>query len=368
MSFPRRETAAFLGLLTVILLNTLGPDLLADLSSPWKLTLLFLWLFPLILWCAVSVVRHADCLAHLLGEPYGTLILTLAAVIMEVALITSAMLTGAADPLLARDTMFAVLMIVLNGLIGLSLVIGAIRNGEQEFNISGASAYLSVIATLSVLTLVLPAFTISTADHTYTPHQMLFFSTAALLLYGVFLMVQTHRHRGFFQEPAHRGSSGHAPQTRTAQARTVPHHALMLVLSLLPVVLLAEMLSAVIESGARQLRLPSAFGGVLIAMLVLTAEGISAIAAARADRLQRAVNISLGSALSTIGLTVPAVMLIAVTTGQQVILGLAQEFIALLVLTLFVSLLTFGTGRTNVLLGAVHLILFAAYVGLLFEP
>jgi len=361
--FLRREAAALLGLLTVLLLNTAGAGFLADLSRPWKLALLFLWLFPLMLWCAVAVVRHADCLAHRLGEPYGTLILTLSAVTMEVALIASAMLTGDADPLLARDTMLAVLMIVLNGLIGLSLVIGAVRHGEQEFNISGASAYLSVIATLSVLTLVLPAFTISTRVDTYTPHQMIFFSVAALLLYGVFLMVQTRRHRGFFQEPPHRGNSGHVPQTRS-----VAHHAVMLLMTLLPVVLLAETLSVVIEDGAKLLRLPMAFGGVLIAMLVLTAEGISAIAAARADRLQRSVNISLGSALSTIGLTVPAVMLIGVVTGQPVVLGLAPEFMALLVLTLFVSLLTFGTGRTNVLLGAVHLILFAAYVTLLFEP
>lgn len=361
--FPRREAAALLGLLTVVLLHTAGAGFLADLSSAWKLAVLFLWLFPLMLWCAVGVVRHADCLAHLLGEPYGTLILTLSAVTMEVALIASAMLTGDADPLLARDTMLAVLMIVLNGLIGLSLVIGAVRHGEQEFNISGASAYLSVIATLSVLTLMLPAFTTSTEEGTYTPHQALFFSISALALYGVFLMVQTHRHRGFFQEPAHRGSSGHTPQTRS-----VAHHAMMLLMTLLPVVLLAETLSIVIEDGARRLHLPVAFGGVLIAMLVLTAEGISAIAAARIDRLQRSVNISLGSALSTIGLTVPAVMLISVVTGQQVVLGLAPEFMALLILTLFVNLLTFGTGRTNVLLGAVHLILFGAYVTLLFEP
>lgn len=361
--FLRREAAGLLGLLSVVLLNTAGKGLLAGLPSPWDVAALFLWLFPLMLWCAVSVVRHADCLAHLLGEPYGTLILTLSAVTMEVALIASAMLTGAADPLLARDTMLAVLMIVLNGLIGLSLVIGAVRHGEQEFNISGASAYLSVIATLSVLTLVLPAFTVSTRLDTYTPHQMLFFSIAALLLYGVFLAVQTHRHRGFFQEPAHRGSSGHAPVTQS-----IAHHALMLVLTLLPVVLLAETLSVLIEDGTKLLHLPAAFGGVLIAMLVLTAEGLSAIAAARADRLQRSVNISLGSALSTIGLTVPAVMLISVVTGQPVTLGLAPEFMALLVLTLFVSLLTFGTGRTNVLLGAVHLILFGSYVTLLFEP
>ena len=358
-----RDAAAIPGLLTVGVLSGFGTGFLDALPEPWRLTVLFVWLFPLMMWCAVSVVRHADCLAHLLGEPYGTLILTLSAVTMEVALIASAMLTGDADPRLARDTMFAVLMIVLNGLIGLSLVIGAIRHGEQEFNISGASAYLSVIATLSVLTLVLPAFTTSTRMGTYTPHQMVFFSVATLALYGVFLMVQAHRHRGFFQEPTHRGSAAPGPVTRSA-----PHHAMMLAVSLLPVLLLAETLSTVIEGGAKALRLPTAVGGVLIAMLVLTAEGISAIAAARTDRLQRSVNISLGSALSTIGLTVPAVMLISVATGQQVVLGLAPEFIVLLVLTLFVNLLTFGTGRTNVLLGAVHLILFGAYVTLLFEP
>ncbi|WP_421989410.1 calcium:proton antiporter [Roseococcus sp.] len=360
--FPQREAAALLGLTSAAVVHVFG-----DGTHP---TLLFLWLFPLLLWCAITVVRHADALADLLGEPYGTLLLTLSAVAMEVALIAAAMLTGAEDPLVARDTMFAVLMIVLNGLVGLCLVIGAIRHGEQEFNLSGASAYLSVIATLSVLTLVLPDFTTSRPNHGFTPAQAIFFSAVSLLLYGVFLQVQTSRHRAFFQEP------GQEPrrqppeeETHGHHARgTVRYHAFWLVLSLAPVLLLANNLSLAIERGARALHLPQAIGGLLIAILVLAAEGISAVAAARANRLQRAVNIALGSALSTIGLTIPAVMVICLITGQAVVLGLAQDFRSLLLLTLFVSLLTFGTGRTNVLVGAVHLVLFAAYLALIFMP
>lgn len=356
--FPQRETAALLGLASAFVVHAFG-----DGSHP---ALLFAWLFPLLLWCAITVVRHADALARLLGEPYGTLILTLSAVAMEVALIASAMLTGAEDPLVARDTMFAVLMIVLNGLVGLCLVIGAIRFGEQEFNLSGASAYLSVIATLSVLTLVLPDFTTSRPNHGFTAGQAIFFSAVSILLYGVFLQVQTSRHRAFFQEPQH-GSPEEETHGHRASG-SVRFHTLWLVLSLAPVLLLADKLSLAIEHGARALHVPAAVGGLLIAILVLAAEGISAVSAARADRLQRAVNISLGSALSTIGLTIPAVMVICLITGQAVVLGLDQEFRSLLLLTLFVSLLTFGTGRTNVLVGAVHLVLFAAYLALIFMP
>ncbi|WP_424814376.1 calcium:proton antiporter [Roseococcus sp. YIM B11640] len=356
--FPQREAAALLGLASVAVAPLLGNG-----TPPG---LLFLWLFPLLLWCAITVVRHADALADLLGEPYGTLILTLSAVIMEVALIAGAMLTGEEDPQVARDTMFAVLMIVLNGLVGLCLVIGAIRHGEQEFNLSGASAYLSVIATLSVLTLVLPDFTTSRPTHGFTMGQALFFSAVSLLLYGVFLQVQTSRHRTFFQEPAHRPPE---EETHGHQASgSVRHHAVWLVLSLLPVLLLADDLSLAIERGALALALPPAVGGLLIAVLVLAAEGISAVAAARANRLQRAMNIALGSALSTIGLTIPAVMLVCLITGQAVVLGLSQEARSLLLLTLFVSLLTFGTGRTNILVGAVHLVLFVTYLALIFMP
>ena len=362
-AFPRREGACLLGWASTAVFYTIGAPWLADTAGPLVMLAAFLWLFAVLLWCAAAVVRHADGLAHLLGEPYGTLILTIAVVVMEVSLIAAVMVSGKNDVTLARDMMFAVLMIVLNGLIGFTLVLGALRHGQQEYNIAGASSYLTVTATLSVLSLVLPVYTVSTSNPTFTAHQAIFFAAATLLLYGVFLAVQTVRHRAFFVEPEQPGLPAEDHATGT-----IGFHATMLALSLAPVVFLAEKLALLIEHGIAVTGAPHALGGVLIAMLVLSAEAASAIKAALRDRLQRAVNICLGSALSTIGLTVPAVLLIGVLTGKVVQLGLEPVNIVLLVLTLFVSQLTFGSGRTNVLLGSVHLILFAAFVALMFEP
>ena len=366
-SFIRREAAAILGLATTALFYSAGAGWVQDEAGDLVNLLAFVWLFAVLLLCAGGVVRHADGLAHLLGEPYGTLILTLAVVAMEVSLIAAVMVGGTGDVTMARDMMFAVLMIVLNGLIGFSLVLGALRHGQQEYNLEGASGYLTVLATLSVLALVLPDYTVSTAAPTFTVAQAIFFAAATLLLYGVFLAVQTHRHRAFFVEPAQLLApleSGHEEH----EGGSLAYHAALLVLTLLPVVLLAEKLAHLIEHGIAITGAPHALGGALVAMLVLSAEAVSAVRAAIRDRLQRAVNICLGSALSTIGLTVPAVLLIGVFTGQHVQLGLDPVNIVLLAVTLFVSLLTFGSGRTNVLLGTVHLILFAAYLALMFEP
>jgi Ca2+:H+ antiporter len=366
----RREAASFVGLATTAVLYTVGAHWLDGLASYTLMIGAFAWLFVVLLWCAASVVRHAEGLAHLLGEPYGTLILTLAVVAMEVALIAAITVGGHSDITLARDMMFAVLMIVLNGLIGFTLVLGALRHGQQEYNIDGAAAYLAVLAPLSVLTLVLPVFTLSTALASFSLPQAIFFSVTTLLLYGVFLAVQTMRHRAFFVEPRqlNLGVEEADDEVHEEAPGSIGEHAFWLVMALAPVVLLAEKLAVLVDNGLALTGLPTALGGVLIALLVLSAEAASAVRAALHDKLQRSVNICLGSALSTIGLTVPAVLIISIFTGQAVQLGLNQVNMVLLFLTLFVSLLTFGTGRTNVLLGTVHLILFAAFLALMFEP
>jgi Ca2+:H+ antiporter len=357
---------------TVIVFSLFGASLLADFDSASKSIALFIWLFAVIAWCAFGVVEHAEHLAELLGEPLGTLILTLSIIIIEVALISAVMLTANAAPTLGRDTMFALLMIILNGVVGLALLLGGIRHHEQEYNLQGAAAFLALIVPLSVITLVLPNFTRSTSDPSLTGVQAFFFALFTILLYGVFLGVQTVRHRSFFDLPQSAEvpvSTAHdAPDHTKPSLRAVGLHTLLLIITVLPIVLLAKQLAKLIDHGIAVLGAPPALGGVLIALIVFAPEGMSALRAALANHLQRAVNLCLGAALSTIGLTVPAVLGIALIADQPVILGLNPAELTLLAVTLAVSMLTFSVSRTTVLEGAVHLVLFFVYIVLIFSP
>ncbi|MEQ8653888.1 MAG: hypothetical protein RIC87_15600 [Kiloniellales bacterium] len=348
-----------------------GDAWLKDLSDPLLAGGLFVWLFGVMLWAAFSVVRHADALAELVGEPYGTLILTLAVTGIEASLIASIMLTGASAPTMARDTMFAVLMIVLAGLVGLALILGGLRHREQDYNLQGARAFLTVLLPLGVCALILPRFTVSTEGASFSPGQALFFATLTVLLYGVFLAIQTVRHRGFFQQPPPPEDSGlvvedvahgHGP------VRPLPYHAVMLLATLVPIVLLSKRLAGVLDYGIVQVGAPISLGGVIIALLVLAPESMAAIKAALANRLQRSVNLLLGCAVATIGLTIPAVLVIGLIFDQEVILGLDDSRIVLLSLTLVVCTLTFGGVRTSLLQGAVHFVLFLVFLMLVFSP
>lgn len=373
----RREAAAIAGWLSVVATLTVcagwfvpgaydpGAPSPADGFVP-PLAVPFLWLFAVMLWCAFSVVRHADALAELLGEPLGTLILTLSVVGIEVSVIAAVMLTGDAAPTLARDTMFAILMIVLNGLVGLALLTGGLRHHEQSFNLRGATAFLSVLTALAGITLMMPSFTRSTEAPTLTATQGAFFGAFTILLYAVFLGIQTGRHRGHFvHDEIDATAEG---EVHHAVSGPIGYHAVLLVLSLLPIVILSKKFAVVLELGLVRAGLPAALGGLVIAVLVLSSEGMSAIRSALANRLQRSVNLCLGSGLSTIGLTVPAVVVIGLLADQTVVLGLEPREILLLALTLFLSFLTFGAVRTTMLQGAVHLILFLVYVVLIFDP
>jgi Ca2+:H+ antiporter len=352
---------------TAVLFLIFGEDWLADLSNPLWLGLMFAWLFAAILWAAIRVVYHADCLAARLGEPYGTLILTLSVISIEVLMISALMLTGTNNPTLARDTMFAVVMIVMNGMVGLSLLLGAIRHREQSYNLQGANAYLGVIIPLAVLSMVLPNYTISTSEPTLTAFQALFLILISTALYGIFLVIQTRRHSGYFTL-ANEGGSGADQGHHGLVIRSLPFHFLFLVGYLTPVVLMAKKLAIPVDYSIDYLGAPAALGGFVVAALVLTPEALGAIEGALHNRLQRSVNIFLGSVLATIGLTVPAVLTISLALNKKVELGLQGADMILLLLTLAVSIVTFSSNRTNVLQGSVHLVLFLAYLMLIFAP
>jgi len=311
-----------------------------------------------------AAVHHAEIIAERIGEPYGTLLLTLAVTIIEVALIATIMLGDKPVPTLARDTVFAVVMIVCNGLVGLCIFIGGLRYREQDFQVSGANLYLSVLFVVATITLIMPNYTLTTPGPVYSAAQLGFVSVVTLLLYGVFLYTQTIRHRDYFiSEAAGAADEG----TQMSNGMLALSIALLLV-SLLAVVLLAKKFSLVVDVVTAMIGAPPAFAGVLVALLILLPEGVAAIGAARKNDLQKSINLALGSSLATIGLTVPAVAVAAYALDKQLVLGLNAPEMVLLVLTFVISMLTFGTGRTNILFGLVHMVVFAIFVFLVFVP
>ena len=364
---PLYRQEAALGVLagTAAVFAALGHQTLAEQAESWLGALMFTWLFAVIVAGAAAVVRHADCLAELLGEPYGTLILTLSVASIEIMTLGIVMTTGEPNPTLARDTMFAVVMIVLNGLVGVALLLGGLRYHEQEYNLQGVNAYLSVIVALAVFGLVVPNLTSTTPGPTFSRGQEGFLIVMCIGLYAVFLAIQTTRHRAFFVHPAQDGPATAAagPDHHGAPGvRSVPVHVVLLAACLALVIFLAEKLAVLLNHGIEVLGAPPAVGALAVAVLVLAPEGLGGIRAALANRMQRAANILLGSALATLALTIPAVTIIGLAQGSTVVLGLDRVEEAMLLLTLLVSMLTFASGRTNILQGAVHVMLFLAYL------
>jgi len=312
-----------------------------------------------------AAVYHAEVVAHRVGEPFGSLVLAVAVTIIEVALIVSMMVGGSGDTTaLARDTVFAAVIIVCNGIVGVCLLVGGLRHREQIFQLQGAQAALSVIISLTVLTMVLPNVTSSTKGPTFSAPQLSFVAIVSLILYGSFLFVQTVRHRDYFL-PKEDEAEAHAlpPPNRVAFASGA-----LLFISLALVVAMAKMLTPTIENAITRAGAPKSVVGIVIAGLVLLPEGLAAFRAARANRLQTSMNLALGSVLATIGLTIPTIAGVSLLFHQPLTLGLSGKEELLLALTLIVSILTVGTGRTTMLQGIVHLVIFATFVFLAAVP
>ncbi|MGQ0658350.1 MAG: calcium:proton antiporter [Chromatiales bacterium] len=367
LSVLRREWPLLVNFATTALFLHFGKSWLADLSDPPWFSFISLWLFTVMMMSAFAVVRHAESLGVRLGEPFGTLILTLAITGIEVMMIAAVMYTGPDNLALARDAMFAVVMIVLNGMVGLSLLLGGLRYHEQTYNLQGANAFLAVILPLAVLGLVLPSFTVSSPGPTFSPTQAIFLIVMSVVLYGVFLAIQTLRHRDYFVTPTSAAEGENAEMPANHEARSVAYHTAMLLAYVLPLVILSKQIAVPINHAIHALHAPPASGGFLVSVLILSPECLGAARAALANQLQRSVNILLGSVLASISLTIPAVLAIGFITGQKMVFGLDAVDTTLLLLTLGVSTLTFASARTNVLLGAVHLLLFFAYLMLIFE-
>jgi Ca2+:H+ antiporter len=311
-----------------------------------------------------AAVHHADVIAARIGEPFGTLLLTLAVTVIEVALIESMMLDEKTVTTLVRDTVFAVVMIVCNALVGICILAGGLRYHEQDIRVSGSNLYLSVLAVLATITLILPNYTLTTPGPVFSTGQLGFVSGVTILLYGVFLYTQTVRHREYFVGNS-TDESGHGPPVSN---RMLLVSVGLLLVSLLAVVLLAKKFSQVVEAGAAMIGAPPVFAGVVVAILILLPESVAAVEAARKDNLQKSINLALGSSLATIGLTVPALAVAAYLLDKQLVLGLSAQNMVLLTLTLILCMLTLSSGRTNILFGLVHLVVFAVFIFLVFVP
>lgn len=324
---------------------------------------LLAWLFGTMLLAAFAVVRHSESLAQIFGEPYGTLILTLAITVIEVLMISAVMLAGPPVSTLARDTMFAVVVIVFNGMAGLALLVGGLKYHEQTYNLQGASSFMAVIVPLAVLGLVLPNFTESAPGGTFSTLHESFLIVMSLALYAVFLAIQTLRHKHFFLH----GEEAEELAPPITDLRPAAYHGTLLILYILPIVLLSKKISVPIDYGVRVLGAPAALVGFLVAALILAPESLAAVRAALANQMQRAINLLLGSVLASISLTIPAVIAIGMLTDRTVVLGLEAVDVIMLLLTLGMGTLTYASGRTNVLLGAVHILMFCASVVLIFD-
>jgi Ca2+:H+ antiporter len=312
-----------------------------------------------------AAVHHAEVVAHRVGEPFGTLVLAVAVTIIEVALIVSVMAGSADKAGLARDTVFAAVMIVCNGIVGLCLLVGGLRHREQGFQLQGASAALVVLAALTTLTMILPNVTTTVQGPIFSTPQLIFVAIVSLILYGAFVFIQTIRHRDYFLSAKADGEDAHA---QLPSNRTTLISAGLLCAALVAVVGLAKALTPSVDGAIARLGMPASLSGIIIATLVLLPEGLAALRAAQANRLQTSLNLALGSSLATIGLTIPAVAAVSILFHTPLELGLGAKEAVLLALTLFLGAITLGTGRTTMLQGIVHLVVFAAFLFFAISP
>ncbi|WP_244629628.1 calcium:proton antiporter [Martelella limonii] len=339
-------------------------SLFHGMDNPLKLGFVLVWLFVVILAAAIGVVRHAEKISERLGEPFGTLVLTLSITGIEVMSITAVMLNGANNPALVRDTLMSVVMIIMGGMLGISLLLGALRHRELSFNLQGANAYLGVIIPLAAFSLLLPNVSLATEGPTLSTLQKVMVGTMAAGLYIIFLMMQMGRHRGYFAQPEEDDA---APEDHHKPIGSIWLHVALLFAYILPVVYLVEQLARPVDYIIETMGAPGMIGGVLMAIMVTTPEGIGGVRAALDKRLQSSVNIFLGSVLATIGLTVPIMLVVSSALGLDLQLGLAPLDAMMLVLMLAVSIVTFASGRTNLLQGAVHFLLFIAFLLLIYR-
>lgn len=366
--------------LIVILFLVFGQRLFGDALTGTIALGTFLLLLFTIIGAAFGVVKEADALAHKLGEPYGTLILTLSVVSIEVILIAAVLLGPGENPTIGKDSIFSVMMIIMNLVMGLCILLGGLKFGEQEYNAQGTLSYMAMIILLGGIGLLLPNFIQGEGDGAFTTTQAVVLSGLVIVLYGFFLLLQMKRYKHLYQQPK-AGSMGilftqrQALEEQPAMEEATPINTkeigvrtLILLGMILPIVLLSHNMAAVVDYGIKAANLPPLLGGVLIAIIVFTPESMTAIKAALNNEFQRAINLCHGAFVSTVGLTIPAVLLVGLITRKTVLFGMTATETLLFIITLLLSLMTFIGKRTTPIMGMMHLVLFVVFILLIFNP
>ncbi len=360
MSKLKKERSVIIALIAVIIATIFKQSIFYDNSVLFDI-ILFICVLFVIIYAAFAVVHHAEVLAHKFGEPYGTMILTFSAVTVEIIMITTMMLHGDNDPLLARDTVFSTLMILINGLVGLTMIMGGMKFGEQHFNLKGSSSFLSTIFVIAGIGLFIPG--VIAPD--LLPKYEIFLIVICLLLYGIFVRLQSKEHSYFFTytEKGEKIIQKNEPELEKASGL---YHGTMLVITIALISILAEYLSITLDNSIEVLGLPEGLAALVISLIIVSPESLTAIRAGMANNMQRAINISLGSALSTIMLTIPAVLLVGIIAHREVIWALTPVQLVMVILSLAIGLLSTNRGETNALQGFIHFILFLTFVFMIF--
>ena len=362
LKFFRKELSFLLALITMGALAAFGAHPMIKESLLME-AVLFLVVFTVIIYAALGVVHHAELLAYKFGEPYGTMILTLSAVTVEIIMIASMMTHGDSDPAIARDTIFSTLMILLNGLTGLIMLIGGLKYGEQKYNIKSTNSFFSMIFGIVGIGLFLP---LVIPEVSYGMYEI-FLVIICLLLYIFFLRMQSKEHNYYFKfEGAKKNISGEHEHLPAKKDISTFYNFLMLVATIAAISILAESLSVFVDDGIEKLHLPPAAAGLIIAIIIVSPEGLTAIRAGLHDDMQRVINISLGSMLSTVSLTIPAVLIVGLLVSQDVMLGLTPLQSVMVIVSLLVGILSCKDGESNALQGFIHFILFITFVFLIF--
>jgi len=359
-----------------------GDSFFGESMSATAAIFIFITLLATIITASFGVVKEADELAHKLGEPYGTLILTLSIVSIEVILIAAVMLGPGEFPTIGKDSIFSVMMIIMNLVVGLCVLLGSLKHGEQEYNAQGTLTYISMIILLGGMSLMLPNTIIGIGNGAFSATQAIVLSTLIVVLYGSFLLLQMKGYRHLYVQPkkgdmeilfAHRNHSNEVTDEGSkaetpGNKREIFIRSVVLIAMILPIVLLSHNMAVVVDFGIKAAELPTVLGGVLIAVIVFTPESITAVKAALNNETQRAINLCHGAFVSTVGLTVPAVLIIGLITGKTVLFGISSTETILFLITVCLSFLTFSGRRTNPILGIMHLVLFAVFMMLIFNP
>jgi Ca2+:H+ antiporter len=359
--FIKGEAAFLSAILTLIVLSIIGsnPAIKGSLLAEF---LLFILVFGVIIFAAMGVVHHAELLAHKLGEPYGTMILTLSAVTVEIIMVSTMMLHGDSDPEIARDTIFSTLMILLNGLTGLIMLLGGLKYGEQKYNIKSANSYFSMIFAVIGLGMFLPQIINFENYYLYE----VFLIAVCVILYIFFLRMQSKEHNYYFKFEHTRHDDSEIKRIPAKSEINGLYHSVMLTATIASISILAESLSVFVDDGIEKMSLPGGVAGLIIALIIVSPEGLTAIRAGLNDDMQRVINISLGSMLSTVSLTIPAVLIVGLLIGREVLLGLTSIQSAMVIISLLVSIFSCKDGESNALQGFIHFILFITFAFLIF--